>query len=70
MRGKFRSLIAVAVFCALAVPASAAVKYYVYHEPASQQCTVVKGSPLMMYGISYDTRAEAEAALKADKTCK
>ncbi len=70
MAGKFRSLIAVAAFSAFTVPASAAVKFYVYHEPASQQCWVVKGSALMMYGTSYDTRAEAEAALKADKTCK
>jgi hypothetical protein len=65
-----RTFIAVAAFSALAAPALAAVKYYVYHEPTTKHCWVVKGSALMMYGISYDTQAEAEAALKADRSCK
>ncbi len=70
MTATLRTFIAVAAFSALTVPAFAAVKYYVYHEPTTQHCWVVKGSALMMYGTSYDTQAEAEAALKADRSCK
>lgn len=46
------------------------IKYYVYHSPATERCSVVKGSPFRMYGTPYETPAEAEAAIKADKTCK
>ena len=70
MTATLRSLIALAAFSALTAPALAAVKFYVYHEPTTKHCWVVKGSPLMMYGTSYDTQAEAEAALKADTSCK
>ena len=70
MTATLRTLIAVAAFSTLTVPAFAAVKYYIYHEPTTQHCWVVKGSALMMYGTSYDTQAEAEAALKADRSCK
>ena len=70
MTAALRSFIAVAAISALTMPAIAAVKYYVYHEPTTKRCWVVKGSALMMYGTSYDTQAEAEAALKADKSCK
>jgi hypothetical protein len=70
MTARTRILIAVAAFAALTAPALAAVKYYIYHEPTSEHCWVVKGSAMMMYGTPYDTQAEAEAALKADKACK
>jgi len=70
MTATLRTFIAIAAFSALAAPALAAVKYYVYHEPTTKHCWVVKGSALMMYGTSYDTQAEAEAALKADRSCK
>jgi uncharacterized RmlC-like cupin family protein len=70
MTAALRSFTAAVVFSALTVPALAAVKYYVYHEPTTKHCWVVKGSALMMYGTSYDTQAEAEAALKADGSCK
>lgn len=70
MTAALRSFVAVAAFCAFTAPAFAAIKYYVYHEPTTDHCWVVKGSALMMYGTSYDTKAEAEAALKADSSCK
>jgi hypothetical protein len=70
MTATLRSFSAAVVLAALTAPTFAAVKYYVYHEPTTQHCWVVKGSALMMYGTSYDTQAEAEAALKADKSCK
>lgn len=58
-----------------AAPAFAAAEFYVGQDAATKKCSVSEkkpdGTKVMMVGkTSFKTKAEAEAAIKADKDCK
>ena len=58
-----------------AAPAFAATEFYVGQDAATKKCSVSDkkpdGTKVMMVGkTSFKTKAEAEAAMKADKDCK
>lgn len=60
---------------ALSVPAFAATEFYVAQDAATKKCTVVDKKPdektsLMVGKVSFDTKAKAEDAIKANKDCK
>ncbi len=59
----------------LSMPAFAATEFYVAQDAATKKCSVVDKKPdektAMMVGkASFDTKAKAEDAIKANKDCK
>ena len=72
---KRQTLLAAIGVIALSVPAFAATEYYVAQDAKTMKCTAVDAKPdgktMMMVGTAaYKTKADADAAIKADKTCK
>jgi hypothetical protein len=58
-----------------AAPAFAATEFFAAQDAATKKCSVVEkkpdGTKMVMIGkTSFKTKAEAEAAIKADKDCK
>ena len=58
---------------ALVTPALAANEFYVVQDSAKKGCAIVEQKPtaatIKVVGSVYDTKAKAEAAMKADKIC-
>jgi hypothetical protein len=58
---------------ALVTPALAANEFYVVQDSATKGCSIVEAKPtvvtMKVVGAAYDTKAKAEVAMKADKTC-
>ena len=59
----------------LSMPAFAATEFFVAKDAATKKCSVVDKKPdeksAMMVGkASFDTKAKAEDAMKAEKDCK
>jgi hypothetical protein len=72
---KRQALLAAVAVVALSLPAFAATEWYVAQDNKTMKCEVTDKKPdgktWMMVGTSmYKTKADAEKAMKADKTCK
>jgi hypothetical protein len=68
------TFITAAAFVALfAMPALAANEFYLVQDGASKKCSIVEAKPTvtttMVVGTVHKTRIEAEAAMKAEKSC-
>ena len=70
---KFKLITAAALLVAFAIPAFAAEEFYLVQETATKHCSIVEAMPtestMKAIGTAHKTRAEAEAAMKEDKTC-
>ena len=64
---------AAALVVTLATPAFAANEFYLVQDTATKKCSIVEAKPavntMTVIGAVHKTRAEAETAMKADKTC-
>ena len=59
---------------ALVTPALAANEFYVVQDTASKKCSIAEQKPTvatstLVSTTAYETQAEAETAMKADKIC-
>jgi hypothetical protein len=70
---KMKLITAAALVTAFAMPAFAADEYYVVQDTATKKCSIVEAVPtistIKVVGETYKTMAEAEAAMKANKSC-
>jgi len=70
---KMKLITAAALVAAFAMPAFAADEYYVVQDTATKKCSIVEAVPtistIKVVGEAYKTMAEAEAAMKANKSC-
>jgi hypothetical protein len=59
---------------ALVTPALAANEFYVVQDSSKKGCSIVEKKPteatIKVVGLVHDTKAKAEVAMKADKTCE
>jgi len=64
---------ATALAVSFAVPALAASEFYLVQDAATKKCSIVDAKPttstMAVVGAVHKTKAEAEAAMKADKSC-
>jgi hypothetical protein len=64
---------AAAFVVAFAMPAFAADEFYLVQDTATKNCSIVEAMPtistMKVVGSVHKTRAQAEAAMKADKSC-
>lgn len=64
---------AAALVVAFAVPALAASEFYLVQDTVSKKCSILESKPtastMTVVGAVHKTKTEAEAAMKADKTC-
>jgi hypothetical protein len=64
---------AVALVSAFAIPAFAADTFYLVQDTGTKRCSIVEVQPTMstmkVVGTVYKTKADAEAAMKANKDC-
>lgn len=69
---KMKLIIAAALVAAFAVPAFAAGEFYLVQNTATKNCSIVEVKPeistMKVLGV-HNTQSEAEAAMKADKSC-
>ena len=72
MRMKF--ITAAALVAAFAMPAFAADEFYLVQDTATKVCSIVEVQPesntMKVIGAVHKTKADAEAAMKADGTCQ
>jgi len=70
---KMKLITAAALVVAFAVPAFAADAFYVVQDTATKNCSIVEAKPtistMKVLGAVQKTQAQAETAMKADKTC-
>lgn len=70
---KMKLITAAALVTAFAMPSFAADEYYVVQDTATKKCSIVEAVPtistIKVVGEAYKTMAEAEAAMKANKSC-
>ncbi len=70
---KMKLIAAAALVVAFAMPAFAANEFYLVQDTATKQCSVVESEPtistIKVVGAVHATMAQAEAAMKADKSC-
>jgi hypothetical protein len=70
---KMKIIAAAALAVAFAMPAFAAGEYYLVQDSVTKKCSVVESEPtidtIKVVGAVHATMAEAEAAMKADKSC-
>jgi type IV secretory pathway component VirB8 len=70
---KMKLITAAALVVAFAIPAFAAEEFYLVQDTATKHCSIVEAKPtestMKAVGAAHKTRAEAEAAMKADKSC-
>ena len=68
-----RRSVAATLVVAFAIPAFAAEEFYLVQDTATKHCSIVEAKPtestMKVVGAAHKTRAEAEAAMKADKSC-
>ena len=69
---KMKLITAAALVVAFAIPAFAAEELYLVQDTATKHCSIVEAKPtestMKVVGV-HKTRAEAESAMKADKSC-
>jgi hypothetical protein len=70
---KMKLITAVALVVAFAIPAFAAEEFYLVQDTATKHCSIVGAKPtesaMKVVGAAHTTRAQAEAAMKADRSC-
>ena len=70
---KMKLITAAALVVAFAIPAFAAEEFYLVQDTATKHCSIVEAKPtestMKVVGAAHKTRAQAEAAMKADKSC-
>jgi len=70
---KMKLITAAALVVAFAIPAFAAEEFYLVQDTATKHCSIVEVKPtestMKVVAAAHKTRAEAEAAMKADKSC-
>ena len=70
---KLTFITATALVAMFAMPALAANEFYLVQDGTSKKCSVVEAKPTvsttMIVGAVHKTRIEAEAAMKAEKSC-
>ncbi|HEY5965288.1 MAG TPA: hypothetical protein VIU42_14835 [Xanthobacteraceae bacterium] len=70
---KMTFVTAAALVAAFAIPAFAADAFYLVQDTGTKKCSIVEVQPttstMKVVGVVHKTKAEAETALKADKSC-
>jgi hypothetical protein len=70
---KMKLITAAALVVGFAMPAFAASEFYLVQDSATKKCSIVEaiptGSTTALVGAAHNTLAEAETAMKADKSC-
>jgi hypothetical protein len=70
---KMTFIAAAALVASFAMPAFAANEFYLVQDAASKKCSIVEIKPTVattaVVGAVHKTRADAETAMKADKSC-
>jgi hypothetical protein len=70
---KMTLIAAAALVSALAIPAFAADTFYLVRDTETKRCSIVEVQPTMrtmkVIGTVHKTKANAEAAMKANKDC-
>jgi len=70
---KMKLIAAAALVAAFAMPALAADEFYLVQDSATMKCSVVESEPtidtIKVIGDVHAMMEEAEAAMKADKSC-
>lgn len=70
---KMKFIAAAALVVAFAMPAFAAGEFYLVQDTATKKCSIVETEPtvnrMKVVGDAHKTMAQAEAAMKADKSC-
>ena len=70
---KMKIIAAAALLAAFATPAFAANEFYLVQDTATMKCSVVETQPtvetMKVIGAVHETMAQAETAMKAEKSC-
>ena len=70
---KMKLITAAALVVAFAMPALAANDFYLVQDTATKKCSIVETEPtastIKVVGDAHKTMEQAEAAMKADKSC-
>jgi hypothetical protein len=70
---KMKLIAAAGLVLAFAIPAFAANEFYLVQNTTTKHCSIVEAKPtdtaMKVIGAAYGTQAQAETALKADKSC-
>ncbi len=70
---KMKLIAAAALVVGFAMPAFAAEGFYLVQDTATKHCSIVEAKPtestMKVVGVAHKTQTEAEAAMKADKSC-
>ena len=70
---KMKLIAAAALVAAFAMPAFAAGEFYLVQDTATKKCSIVEAEPtvdtIKVVGDVHETMEQAEAAMKADKSC-
>jgi hypothetical protein len=70
---KMKLIAAAALVVGFAMPAFAASEFYLVQDSATKKCSIVEAKPtastIAVIGAAHKTQAEAEIAMKADKSC-
>jgi len=70
---KMTLIAAVALVSSFAIPAFAADAFYLVQDTGTKRCSIVEVQPTMttvkVIGTVHKTKADAEAAMKANKDC-
>jgi uncharacterized protein YggE len=70
---KMNLIAAAALVSAFAIPAFAADTFYLVQDTGTKRCSIVEVQPTMttmkVVGTVHKTKADAEAAMKANKDC-
>ena len=70
---KMKLIAAAALVVGFAMPAFAASEFYLVQDSVTKKCSVVEVKPtistMAVVGAAHKSQAEAEIAMKADKSC-
>jgi len=70
---KMKLIASAALVVGFAMPAFAASEYYLVQDSVTKKCSIVEAKPtvstIAVIGAAHKTQAEAETAMKADKSC-
>jgi len=70
---KMKLIAAAALVVGFAMPAFAASEFYLVQDTATKKCSIVEAKPtistMTVVGAAHKTQAEAETAMKDDKSC-
>ena len=70
---KMKLITAAALVAAFAMPAFAAGEFYLVQNSTTKECSIIEAMPtdssMVLVGAVHETQADAEAAMKEDKSC-